>query len=411
MPLVVRLRGRVEVPLLIEAFKDVVQRHESLRTVYGERNGLGCQRILDPESSDPDFRVIDLANANRDVIERTLAAEEKVAFHLREAPPFRVRLSEIAPSEYLLSLTIHHIAFDGWSYGVLFRELSVCYAARIGELELEPPRPRFRYVEFARWERLFMHTSLAQNQLTYWKRKLSGMARAQLAPDLGTSIVEPRQGRYATIAIEPTVARKLARAGSETGFSPFTLTATALALAIRVMTGKNDIAFGTIVTNRRYASFHEVIGFFVNAVVLRFMFADDDRLIDVLRNSRLSIIEALDHQDFAFGRLVQEFARTGDLSEFALVQGFLVWQTAPSKALRIKGVDVSQHRQGYEIARADFVLEMVESDDGVAAGIYYDANRFTCELIESLVRAFCSALEGITSDTAAHIGSRWSESN
>jgi acyl carrier protein len=386
MPLVLRLRGELDLAALRYAFKEIMQRHEVLRSVMDEKDGIPYQRISDSHSIT--IEVEDKQDVDQENIQQAIKSEERAKFDLTTGPLLRVRVLKAGIHEHLLLLTIHHIAFDGWSYGLMFEDLSSCYNGyRAGHPE-SLGTTATRYVDFARWQRRFVESAKVRRQLEYWKRQLALLSPAEIPADVQVDAKEPRTGRYMPMVFDQLTTAALRTLCSELKVSLFTMLASVLAMVIRARTGAEDVALGTIVANRRLSDFEGVSGFFVNAVVLRSDLHGDPSFVDFLKKNRRVVSDALDNQDLPFGQLIEGMGTPPKSKDNPFYQGIFVLQSTPMSALKLEGLEIERYSVGYDIARADFVVEVEDHRDTLSGGVYYDSDRFTSQTMGRLASCF-----------------------
>ncbi len=311
LPGVFRLRGDLAVAPLARGLAEVVRRHEALRTVFPAADGRPLA-LVRPAAEVP-LPLIDLsvlpARCRDAEVDRLTAAAARRPFELATGPVLRAGLLRLAADEHVLFLTLHHIAADGWSAGVLTRELAVLYGAfSRGEPAPLPPLP-LQYGDFARWQRAWLTQEVLAAQLAYWREQLRGApATLELPVDRQRPAGPAQGGAHLPFAPAPELAGALAAAGRREGATPFMLLLAAFQAVLSRWSGSEDVCVGSPVANRRFSEIEGLIGFFANTLVLRTDLAGDPDVRSLLRRVRATALGGYAHQDVPFERLVQELA-------------------------------------------------------------------------------------------------------
>ncbi|MCP4659995.1 MAG: non-ribosomal peptide synthetase, partial [bacterium] len=318
-----RLRGPLDHRALEHSLREIVHRHEALRTCLVEIAGRPCQVVSAPRRFP--LPVVDLATLGQAARERELLqlANEhaRQPFRLAEGPLLRAGLLRLGAGtpEHVFLLAIHHVATDGWSMGLFYRELAALYALHAGAGDSEgvtpPPELTIQYSDFALWQRRWLQGEVWESQLGYWKGRLEGMREVlELPADRPRPALRSDRGatRWVTLPPAPTEALKvLSRARGTTLF--MTLLAALKTLLARV-TGELDVAVGSVIANRNRAEIEELIGFFVNTLVLRTRLEANPPFRELLDRVREVTLGAYAHQDLPFERVVAEVEPQRDLS-------------------------------------------------------------------------------------------------
>ncbi|MFF2076047.1 amino acid adenylation domain-containing protein [Kitasatospora sp. NPDC058162] len=374
-----RLAGPLDQAALRAAVADLVRRHESLRTTFGVIDGHGVQ-VVHPELP-PHWRTADLSGTPDALREERLAelvgAETSRAYDLRTGPAVRVLLVRLAAEEHVCVLGMHHIVTDGWSMGVVRRELGELYAARaagraarLGELPVQ-------YPDFAQWQRgRLADGALLDHHLDWWREQLAGVTPLELPTDRPRPPVRSSAGATHSFRLPDETAaalRGLAREQSATLF--MVLTAVVKAVLARYC-GQQDIAVGTASSGRNRADLEGLVGFLVNTVVLRSRVEPEQSFTAFLAGVKETVLEAFAHEEVPFERLVEAVHPERDASRTPLVQAMVVLQNAPEDALRLPGVTVTDHPVHREAAPFDLTVEFFEADGGLTARIGYSTALF-----------------------------------
>ncbi|WP_447009228.1 non-ribosomal peptide synthase/polyketide synthase [Saccharothrix hoggarensis] len=372
-PLAVRLRGELDVPRLERALTALVARHEALRTTFPAVDGLPVAVVRPP------------SDVVLPVVEDLPAVEP---FDLAEGPLFRPALARLAPDDHVLALTMHHIITDGWSGGVLMSDLAALYG---GE---ELPRLPIRYGDFAAWQR----EQPLDAQLDYWRGRLADVPALELPADRPRPPVQTTAGAQTEFVVPAPVAdrlRELARAVDGTLF-------TALVAACQVLfhrwSGQDDFAVGTVASGRDRPETQELVGFFVNTVVLRARIEPSATFPEFLARTRDTVLDAFAHQDVPFERVVDAVQPDRDTSRTPLFQAVVALQNAP-QAQGFPGLAAVDVPQPVVSTGFDVTVEFTEEDGGALHGsVEYNTDLFDAGTVERMVEHLGVLLSGIAAD-------------
>src|ERR1700677_4846169 len=381
-----RLTAALDVPALAGARQGLVARHESLRTTLDTHDGRGVQ-VIHPAAGFA-VQIADLTDipsaSQQETLDQLLGTEYARPFDLRQGPLFRALLVRVAPEESVLLLTMHHVITDGWSMGVLTRELSVLYAAAVhGQEPGLEPLP-VQYADFAVWQRAQLTDTVLAAGLDYWTTQLSGLAPLELPTDRPRPAIRTSSGAtwQFTIPAEVTAQLKdLARAHDATLF--MTLAAATQILLSR-WSGQNDIAIGTAVAGRDRAELEHIIGFFVNTIVLRSTVDNRSTFTGFLSQVRDTTLDAFAHQHVPFERVVDAVQPDRDPSRTPLFQAMIVLQNTPATAPALAGLDIQPVSQPLTTVNFDLQAEFREYDSQLAAALTYSTDLFDAATVERM---------------------------
>ncbi|MFI9324914.1 amino acid adenylation domain-containing protein [Kitasatospora aureofaciens] len=374
-----RLTGPLDEDALRAAVTDLVLRHESLRTTFGVIGGHGVQ-VVHPDLP-PHWRTADLSATPGELREERLrelvGAETSRAYDLRTGPTVRVLLVRLAAEEHVCALGMHHIVTDGWSMGVVRRELSELYTARVRGRAPGLDELPLQYPDFAQWQRgRLADGALLDRHLDWWRERLAGVTPLELPTDRPRPPVRSSAGAVHSFRLPDATAaalRELARAESATLF--MILTAVVKAVLARYC-GQQDIAVGTASSGRNRADLEGLVGFLVNTVVLRSRVEPEQSFREFLGAVKETVLDAFAHEEVPFERLVEAVHPERDASRTPLVQAMVVLQNAPDDALELPGVSVTDHPVHREAAPFDLTVEFFETNGGLTARIGYSTALF-----------------------------------
>jgi amino acid adenylation domain-containing protein len=366
LPRAFRIAGPLDVDILKQAFQMVVRRHSSLRTIFDSVDGEARQIIL--SDVEVEIPVIDLAGIpapEREAEALRIASEEgKKPFDLSEAPLLRPTLVRLDPEKHFLVLVIHHIVTDGWSIALLFREVTMIYAALTKNETPVLPELTLQYAEYAQWQREYMSGDLLKGEIEHWKRKLGG---AQTLLDLPTDHPRPNSyswhGATEEISLDSSILAKLKALAQAESSTLFMLTMAAFQALLWRYTNQESILIGTPIAGRSEIEIENMIGLFVNTLVFRADFARNLRFRELVRQTRSFALEAYNHQDVPFEKLVEELIPQRSLETHPLFQVMFTFQNIPKQVFEIPGLKIKE--MGFEagIAKFDLSVEVWENDE------------------------------------------------
>ena len=397
----VRLKGEINKIALEQSLNEIVRRHEALRTTFSMIGGEPVQVIA--PSPTVSLSIEDLTGCpeeEREEKARQLVREEAHRpFDLSEAPLFRAGLIRLGDEDHILLLTMHHIVSDGWSMGVLQRELSVLYRAFINGQPCPLSDLPIQYGDYAIWQREWLQGEILDRQLRYWKQQLEGIPAVLILPtDHPRPAVQSFRGRTQSIELSKGLTEGLKELSRKEGVTLFmTLLAAFQGLLYRY-TGQGDVVVGSPIANRNRSEIEGLIGFFVNTLVLRSNLSGNPSFRELLGRVRKTALGAYEHQDLPFEKLVEELQPERSLSYSPLFQVMFVLQNASGTGLELEGLNVSSVRVGTETAKFDLTLSIHETPPGLSGSLQYNTDLFDDASITRMLEHFQILLKGIVVD-------------
>ncbi|MFD5186418.1 amino acid adenylation domain-containing protein, partial [Streptomyces sp. NPDC058372] len=381
-----RLTGDLDVTALRSAFTALVARHEALRTTFDSVEGRGVQVVHEAADHQVEFRTAEVSAGPDGVEELDEAVRREAArpFDLRTGPLLRVLLLRRAEHEHVLVLAMHHIVTDGWSMGVVTRELAALYEAAVAGREARLPALPLQYPDFAAWQR---DRSVAEDEMTHWTRALAGLEPLALPTDRPRPAVRTSAGALHTFEVPDALAGRLRAAGRSEGASLFmTLTAVTQLLLSR-WTGQRDVAVGTAVSGRDRTELEGLVGFFVNTLVLRSRVDETLTFPGLLAGVRGTVLDAFAHQSVPFSLLVDRLAPDRDTSRTPLVQAMVSLQNTPDEQpLALPGLEVAPLEVARDTAQFDLTFGFREEGAALLAGVEYNTGLFDAATVARLSR-------------------------
>ncbi|MFD5943556.1 amino acid adenylation domain-containing protein, partial [Streptomyces griseus] len=400
VPAAVRLSGGLDVGRLRGALMVVAGRHEVLRTRFVEGVAGPVQVVGDEPAIE--FVVRDVSGVG-DPDAVALGAARDLAglpFDLVAGPLMRVVVMRVREGEHVLALSMHHIVSDGWSVGVLLREIQAAYAGR------ELPDLVVQYADYAAWQRSWLTGDVLEEQLAYWRHELAG---APSALDLPTDRPRPatpsHRGAQLTEALDAVTVSRLAEAAQVRGTTLFSVLQSVLAAVLSRRSGQGDVVIGVPVANRSRVETEDLIGFFVNTLPLRTRVAAGDSFEELLDQVSRTALEGLSHQDVPFDRLVQELAPDRDRSRNPIFQVMLAFQNAPTGEAAPGDLDLTYLPVGDGTAKFDLMLLVEEAAGGeLSLALEYSTDLFTEQTARAVLDDIQRACRAAAVDPACPVG-------
>lgn len=411
LPHALRMSGPLRHDLLTLALGDVVTRHESLRTVFPEHNGIPRQVVLAPQDAAPEPAVVHCARGELGEALREAATAE---FDLVAEPPLRAVLFVLEPDEQVLLLVTHHIAIDGWSLTPLVRDLITAYTARAGGGEpVWSPLP-VQYADFALWQRAHLGSetdpdSVLARSTAWWVDALRDLpGELELPADHPRPAVASHRGGSVPVEIDAGTRRGLRTIAAANGATEFMVLHAALITLLTRLGAGTDIPLGTVVAGRDDELLDDVVGFFANTLVLRGDTSGNPAFTEVLRRVRQTDLEAFQHRDMPFDHLVTMLNPARLPSRHPMFQVMLLLETTTSARTRAHDLDVEDHPLETGFSRFDMAFTFIEDaarpERGLNGSVEYSADLFEPGTVERLVQRFTWVLESVVRDPEVRIG-------
>ncbi len=385
IPLALRLEGELDAAALELALADVVTRHESLRTIFPDNNGVPFQQVVPAAHARPLLFTDDVTEP---MLTDRLAAAAATAFDLTREVPLRAWLFRLEPQRHVLLLLLHHIAGDGWSLGPLLRDLAHAYAARRREEAPAFSELPVQYADYTLWQRGFLgaeddpDSPLAQ-QLGFWRAALAGAPEElDLPSDRPRPATASHRGATVPVRLDAGLHRRLLELARAGGASLFMVLQAGLAALLSRLGAGQDIPIGSPIAGRGEQALEDLVGFFVNTLVLRTDVSGDPGFRELVGRVRAFALEAYDHQDVPFERVVEALQPARSLARHPLFQVMLVLENAPEAELSVPGVVIRPEPLASNVAKFDLTLGLIErlgsagEPLGIEGGLEYSRDLF-----------------------------------
>ena len=398
LPLAAQVHGPLDVELLQGCLNDCVQRHETLRCTYSIVDGQPQRRVHDQLKLDVER--VDLqgvqSNAGRQrELDARLRAAARSPFDLDHGPLLRLTVYSLAPEEHVVLLTMHHIISDGWSMWVMLGELAEFYRAR--RLGVQPALAALAisYSQFAARQRAELTESRLQPLLEYWTEALREAPRVlDLPTDFPRPPVQDFEGAVFSLQFSPRQSEQIKQLAQQHRATPFMVLLSAYACLLSRYTGQRDLSIGTAVANRSETELEPLVGFFVNSLVLRMQLAENPSFIELLRQVRGTAIDAFEHQELPFERLVEQIATDRDRSHSPLFQTALIFQNAPRDFRVADGLSMTPLQVDNGTSKFDLSLFLWEQDGRIVGHVEYRTRLFREPTISRLVDSLHVLVDG-----------------
>ncbi|MCP5153998.1 MAG: amino acid adenylation domain-containing protein, partial [Ectothiorhodospiraceae bacterium] len=400
VPLAVALEGDLDRGALTAALNTVVARHESLRTRFGEHGGHPHQTVeptLEIAIPVRDLRALDEARREAEIT-REVEEEATRPFDLGRGPLLRCKLLHTGERMHMLLLTMHHIVSDGWSMGVLFRELGVAYAAVVRHREPELAPLPVQYADFAAWQREWLAESELDRQLGYWTERLQAAPVLELPLDRRRPRAPSYLGGIETLELSPALTARIEALGRSEGATPFMTLLAVFALLLQRYSGQDDLVIGSPIANRNHREVENLIGFFVNMLVLRIDVEGAPTVRELIDQVRRVTVDAYAHQDVPFEKLVETLAPERDLSRNPLFQVVFALQNASQDTLELEGLTLRQARLGAITTRFDLELHAWPRPQGLGLMCFYRRDLLEGDTVRRMLAQFERLLEGAVAE-------------
>ena len=389
MPASYPLAGDVDPGVLARALSEVVRRHEVLRTTFGSEEGRPFQRIA-PARPVP-LPVVDLRGLGQEA-ERLEAEESLRPFDLARGPLLRACLLRRGERDWLLLLTLHHAVADGWSMGLLRRELGTLYAALSAGNPSPLPEPPVQYADYAAWQRRWLSGEVLEGQIAYWRDQLAGAPVLDLPTDRPRPALQTYRGESLLHVLPPDLSARLGALARSEGATLFMVLLAGLQALLSRLAGQDDVVVGSPVAGRVRTEVEGLIGCFLNHLALRTGLAGNPTFRELLGRARATALEAYGHQDVPFEKLLEELKPERDLSRTPIFQVFLNLLNLPAEGEEDGGADIADVHSKF-----DLTVYATPAASGLRLSLVYNADLFDRERVAEMA----AQLEGLLAQAAA----------
>lgn len=390
LPIALDINGELEVERLRAAFKQVIARHAILRTRYHWQGGEALQKIVPEVTQGMELIDLSLLDDGQVQLQQRLKQESQQQLDLENGPVYAIRLFKMAESHHVLSFVVHHIAADAWSLDIFVRELGEYYA----KPEAQLAAPQISYADFARWQTSQHNEQRSATLLNYWQEALqSAPALLPLPYDKPRPARQTFVGSTVSAGIPETILAQLQQFSSRNKTTLFVTLLSAFQLQLQRLSGETDILLGTDVANRNHAQLYDLMGFFVNQLVLRQDVSRANDFSELVNLNKKMVLGAMSHQDMPFERIVDEICTSRDPSYSPVFQVKFLLNHSPLHNLELQGLDVSPVAQQETRSQYDLTLSVDRnSESGFDLSFHYNQDLFSRETIEIFMSDYLAIL-------------------
>ncbi|MDM8557190.1 non-ribosomal peptide synthase/polyketide synthase [Candidatus Parabeggiatoa sp. HSG14] len=405
MPAALRLEGELNLLALQRTFTYLIERHLNLRLCFPEVKGQAIVQVLPVYNP---TEIVDLTELDdikqQNQVEHLVKTHTIAPFDLTTGPLLRIQLLKLSTKTHLLLVNMHHIISDGWSIGVLVRSFCTLYAAYCQNQEVKLPKLPIQYPDYAAWQRDWLTGEVLEHQLAYWKHKLMGSPELlELPTDYPRPNAMSYQGSHLQTTLSADLTLKLKQLSQQQEVTLYMMLLTAFSILLSRYSGQEDILIGSPIANRTHYQTEEIIGFFVNTLILRTQVQGEQSVNELLKQVRKTALEAYAHQDVPFEYLVEQLNPSRDLSYSPLFQVMLVLQNAPTETLDLTELKLSLVESESTVAKFDLTLSVVEYGEILICDWEYSTDLFSQDSIQGMSEHFQVLLEAIVSDSSESI--------
>ena len=400
MVISVQLTGPLHLPALDQAFQALIDRHKVLRSRFVCVDGI-CRQVIAPVQPvlEPPIRLTAPSRDQAAEIRQRINEASARAFDLANEIPLRASVLILGPAKHVLIVVVHHVVCDAWSMALLARDLGLSYQAALDRTLDRVARPALQYGEWAAAQRRRDRGAAQDRQLRYWLDRLAGADRIlQLRTDRPRPAVPSHRGAMVPVHVPQPLAKALNRLARAEGATLFMVLLAAFHLLLSRWSGENQTVVGTPVAGRTERATETVIGLFLNSLALQTDISANPTVRTLLGSVRESTIDAFDHQDIPFERIVEELNPRRDPSRWPIFQAMLVMQNAAPPRLALQGLEVVQLGRSSNTTKYDITLYLTPGPDGITGYLEYAADLFYQETIEVLVQDYVANLQQMAAD-------------
>ena len=406
IPTVLRLNGDLDKKALEQTLQTIINRHEVLRTVILEEYGHGYQHIKG--SDNWSLATTEKFAGKRETAELSLYIDELIwrPFDLSGDYMLRADLIKLEADDHILVVTMHHIASDGWSKSILVKEVIALYAGYADNAETVLPELGVQYADYAVWQRQYLQGEILEGKLSYWKQQLEGVATLQLPSDYSRPPVQSSRGATYGFRIDSGVSAALLTLGHQQGATLYMTLLAVFKVLLYRYSGQEDICVGTPVSGRNQHELEGMIGFFLNTLALRSQVRGDMPFSELLQEVKRITLEAYEHQEVPFEKVVDIIVKERDLSRSPLFQVMLVLDNTPEvPELKLGELRLSTESQEQTTTKFDLTFSIKETKDGFQGAVQYATDLYREETIGRMISHYINLLGSIVSTPEERVGS------
>ncbi len=391
IPTVLKIKGNLDLQMFNKAINHIVNKHSILRTEFLEKGGEPYQKIH--EEKLVTINNIDLSkedDVSKNLLVKEVAKSElEKPFNLAQAPLFRMSIIKTSEVEFILVFVIHHIIADGWSISIFIKEFIEAYQSLRNKEELKLDKDKLQYSDYSIWQNELLNSEHNKNLLEYWKTKLKDIPPAlELKTDNPRSSMQSTNGGSVKFIVPSEITNKLHQISMRENSTLFMTLQTAFSVLLYKLTHQKVFTTGTPIAGRTHSQLENLIGFFVNNLVLRNDCSGNPTFKELLSRTRATTLEAYQHQEMPFEKLVEEIQPLRDLSRAPLFQVMFVFQNLPQKNYELPGISIEQIPLKSETANYDLSLVVMQNEEGLHLEMEYNSDLFYESTIKRMLEYF-----------------------
>ena len=390
MPALFSLKGYLNLDALQLAIEAIISRHEMMRTIFTEVDGVAYQKIIKPFKYS--FEIDDISNES--IEDKALISEKiinnalLIRFDLKKAPLFLVKIIKLKKNEAMLLINMHHIISDGWSTGVLVSELSTLYNGYCKGEVIELNELEVQYSDYSSWQREFLESNLYKKKVSFWEKYLEGVPVLELPLDKPRPVVQSTRGARQPFVLNQDEIKQIKKISEENNTTVFNSLLAIYFILLHRYTGQEDIAVGVPVANRGRSEIEPLIGFFVNTVTLRQKISGREKFTNIINNLKNNFLKVFDNQEIPFEKLVDDLDVVRDMSQSPLFQTLFNYQEQQVDSLKMSNIDIEFMPTNMPTAKFDITMSFTASVNKLEGEIEYNTDLFEKNTIQNMIRHY-----------------------
>ncbi|MBZ5491937.1 MAG: amino acid adenylation domain-containing protein, partial [Acidobacteriia bacterium] len=401
IPFGIRLQGDLDTHALQWSMREIIRRHEVLRTSFPSVKGVPQQEVH--ENFDPAFEFTDLMAEpepqRQEAVRKIAEQESTLPFDLSERPPVRARLLRLEHNDHVLLFTMHHIISDGWSVGIMIRELTLLYEARLKGVQPQLPPLEIQYADFAVWQRNWLQHEALEEQLSYWRKQLEGVEPLTVQPDFPRPTHVSNRGAVLSFHLGAEITARLKDLSRREDVTLFMTLLAAFQVLMARYTGQRDVVVGSPIAGRNRLETEGLIGFFVNVLAMRANLEPNPGFRALLAQTKNTVLDAYAHQDLPFEKLMEELRPERDMGGPSFVRVTFLLQNVPIEELRLGELRVSSFQPTSQTTvKFEISLNVTETGAGMRANLEYETDLFHPEKMQALLGHWRTILESVVAE-------------
>ncbi|WP_348705598.1 amino acid adenylation domain-containing protein [Tenacibaculum sp. 190524A02b] len=401
IPTVIRLEGDLNIEILENALQAIVNRHEILRTVIYEKEGVGYQQVISADA----WSLHKVVTSEEEDLEKEITNFINKPFDLSKDYMLRSCIYDLGNNQYVLACVFHHIASDGWSSGILTNEFVELYRALKQQKTVNLPILSLQYSDYAIWQKKYLEGEKLDSQLLYWKEKLTGVSTLNLPTDYIRPSIQSKEGSEVSLLLDQVLVDSVNTLCQEQGVTPFMFMLSTFKVLLSLYSGQDDICVGTSIANRTQSELESMIGFFVNTLALRSDLSGNPSFKEVLERVKETTLEAYDNQLAPFEKVVDKIVTTRDMSTTPLFQIMFDYQNEGDdssnlneEVAEIDDFVISGYEHTETTAQFDLTFNVSEVENNISLAISYCSALFNESTIVRMLAHYQELLKSIVND-------------